>query len=116
MQRSFHKIRQFLPVSVIALGLGACATTTTTSQSSQQVSVESMLRVADVTRSGGDLVNAVGLYQRAHELAPQDERPLVALGQISPSSARRRAPPRPIARPSPRRPPMWKRGAGSAPP
>ena len=91
MHRSFHKIRQFLPVSVIALGLGACATTTA-SQSSQQVSVESMLRVADLTRSGGDLVNAVGLYQRAHELAPQDERPLVALGQIfaqlgSPASA-----------------------------
>ncbi len=81
MHRSFRKIRQFLPVSVIALGLGACATTTA-SQSSQQVSVESMLRVADLTRSGGDLVNAVGLYQRAHELAPQDERPLVALGQI----------------------------------
>ena len=51
-----------------------------------------MLRVADMTRSGGDLVNAVGLYQRAHELAPQDERPLIALGQIfaqlgSPASA-----------------------------
>lgn len=92
MHRTFRKIRQFLPVSVIALGLGACATTTTTSQTSDQVSVESMLRVADLTRSGGDLMNAVGLYQRAHELAPQDERPLIALGQIfaqlgSPSSA-----------------------------
>lgn len=91
MHRSFDKIRQFLPVPVIALSLAACASTTATQQT-QEVTIDSMLRVADMTRSGGDLVNAVGLYQRAHELAPHDERPLVALGQVfaqlgSPASA-----------------------------
>lgn len=91
MHRSFDKIRQFLPVSVVALSLGACAATSPSSQT-QQVSVDSMIRVADLTRGSGDLVNAVGLYQRAHELDPQDVRPLLALGQIfaqlgSPASA-----------------------------
>jgi Flp pilus assembly protein TadD len=91
MHGTFDKIRRFMPVSVIALGLGACATTSST-QPTQQVTVDSMLRVAELTRSGGDLVNAVGLYQRAHELAPQDERPLIALGKVfsqlgSPTSA-----------------------------
>jgi len=91
MHRSFDKIRQLLPVSVVALSLGACAATSPSSQG-PQVTADSMIRVADMTRGSGDLVNAVGLYQRAHEVAPDDVRPLLALGQIftqlgSPASA-----------------------------
>jgi len=91
MHRSFDKIRHLLPVSVVALSLGACAATSPSSEA-PQVTVDSMIRVADLTRSSGDLVNAVGLYQRAHETAPDDVRPLLALGQIftqlgSPASA-----------------------------
>src|SRR5690242_1747498 len=39
-----------------------------------------LLRVADATRESGDKATAVRLYQRAHELAPQDPVPLVHLG------------------------------------
>ena len=41
---------------------------------------ETMLKVADETRAGGDLGNAVGLYRRAHELAPRDPVPLARAG------------------------------------
>jgi Flp pilus assembly protein TadD len=43
-------------------------------------SAETMLKVADETRAGGDLGNAVGLYRRAHELAPRDPVPLARAG------------------------------------
>jgi Flp pilus assembly protein TadD len=39
-----------------------------------------LLRIADATRAGGDPANAIGLYRRAHELAPQDPAPLARLG------------------------------------
>ena len=41
---------------------------------------ETMLKVADDTRAGGDPGNAVGLYRRAHELAPRDPVPLARAG------------------------------------
>jgi Flp pilus assembly protein TadD/cell division septation protein DedD len=39
-----------------------------------------ILRIADATRAGGDPASAIGLYRRAHELAPKDATPLVRLG------------------------------------
>ncbi|MGF1608975.1 MAG: hypothetical protein ACFCUQ_06240 [Kiloniellales bacterium] len=39
-----------------------------------------ILRVADATRARGDLATAAGLYQRAHELAPERVEPLIRLG------------------------------------
>jgi Flp pilus assembly protein TadD/cell division protein FtsN len=42
---------------------------------------DTMLKVADETRAGGDLGNAVGLYRRAHELAPRDPVPLARAGE-----------------------------------
>jgi Flp pilus assembly protein TadD/septal ring-binding cell division protein DamX len=43
-------------------------------------SADTMLKVADETRAGGDLSSAVGLYRRAHELAPRDPVPLARAG------------------------------------
>jgi len=39
-----------------------------------------LMRIADATRAGGDPASAIGLYRRAHELAPQDATPLARLG------------------------------------
>jgi Flp pilus assembly protein TadD len=39
-----------------------------------------LLRIADATRAGGDPASAIGLYRRAHELAPEDATPLARLG------------------------------------
>src|SRR5471030_1989766 len=39
-----------------------------------------LLRIADATRAGGDSANAIGLYRRAHALAPKDATPLARLG------------------------------------
>lgn len=44
-------------------------------------SAETMLKVADDTRAGGDLGSAVGLYRRAHELALRDPVPLARAGE-----------------------------------
>jgi len=43
--------------------------------------VSVMLRVADSTRESGDPAAAVPLYRRAHKLAPEDPRPLIALAE-----------------------------------
>src|SRR5262249_21263498 len=40
-----------------------------------------MLKVADETRAGGDLANAVGLYRRAPEMDPHDPVPLARAGE-----------------------------------
>lgn len=42
--------------------------------------IQPILRVADATRARGDLATAAGLYQRAHELAPERVEPLIRLG------------------------------------
>jgi Flp pilus assembly protein TadD/septal ring-binding cell division protein DamX len=42
---------------------------------------ETILKVADDTRAGGDLGNAVGLYRRAHEMDPHDPVPLARAGE-----------------------------------
>jgi Flp pilus assembly protein TadD len=39
-----------------------------------------LIRIADATRAGGDAGSAIGLYQRAHEVAPKDPVPLARLG------------------------------------
>ncbi|HXP74552.1 MAG TPA: tetratricopeptide repeat protein [Stellaceae bacterium] len=44
-------------------------------------SEDTMLKVADETRAGGDLGNAVGLYRRAHEMAPRDPVPMARAGE-----------------------------------
>jgi Flp pilus assembly protein TadD len=38
------------------------------------------MRIGAAARSGGDLPNAVGVYRRAAEMAPQDPAPLIAAG------------------------------------
>jgi Flp pilus assembly protein TadD len=39
-----------------------------------------LMRIAAAAQSGGDLPNAVGVYRRAAEMAPQDPAPLIAAG------------------------------------
>src|SRR5215475_15797083 len=42
-----------------------------------------LMRIAAAAQSGGDLPNAVGVYRRAAEMAPQDPAPLIAAGDRS---------------------------------
>lgn len=39
-----------------------------------------LMRIGAAARAGGDLPNAVGVYRRAAEMAPQDPAPLIAAG------------------------------------
>ena len=39
-----------------------------------------LMRIGAAAQSGGDLPNAVGVYRRAAEMAPQDPAPLIAAG------------------------------------
>lgn len=45
-----------------------------------EVTSESLMRVADATRASGELTTAAGMYNRAHELAPDEIAPLLSLG------------------------------------
>lgn len=68
----------------LLLPLGACASDGLSSIGQRGgenlVNAASLMRVADVTRAKGEYATAAGLYNRAHELAPQDTAPLLALG------------------------------------
>ena len=41
-----------------------------------------LMRIGAAAQSGGDLPNALGVYRRAAELAPQDPAPLIAAGNV----------------------------------
>jgi Flp pilus assembly protein TadD len=41
-----------------------------------------LMRIGAAAQSGGDLPNAVGVYRRAAEMAPQDPVPLIAAGDV----------------------------------
>jgi Flp pilus assembly protein TadD len=41
-----------------------------------------LMRIGAAARTGGDLPNAVGVYRRAAEMAPQDPAPLIAAGDV----------------------------------
>ena len=60
---------------VLGLLLAACQSTPP-SNGPQAQTEESILRVADDTRAGGDPQTAISLYRRAHEMAPKDPAPL----------------------------------------
>ena len=47
---------------------------------SPEQTYDTLMKVADATRAGGDLSNAVSLYRRAHQLQPQSVQPLQRLG------------------------------------
>lgn len=69
----------------LLLVAGAACTTgeadRTESEAPSATSLESLLRIADATRAGGDLRTAVRVYRRAHDLYPQAPEPLVGLGE-----------------------------------
>src|SRR5215470_15851643 len=60
--------------------LGTRASGATAGNLAPEQSADTMLKIADETRAGGDLANAVALYRRAHELAPRDPVPLARAG------------------------------------
>src|SRR5215472_15235369 len=60
--------------------LGTRASGGTPGNSAPEQNEATMLKVADDTRAGGDLGNAVGLYRRAHEMDPRDPVPLARAG------------------------------------
>jgi Flp pilus assembly protein TadD len=41
-----------------------------------------LMRIGTAAQSGGDLPNALGVYRRAAEMAPQDPAPLIAAGDV----------------------------------
>src|SRR6516165_119955 len=41
-----------------------------------------LMRIGAAAQSGGDLPNAVGIYRRAAEMAPQEPAPLIAAGNV----------------------------------
>src|SRR6516164_60635 len=45
-------------------------------------SYDSLMRIAAAARGGGDLVNALGVYRRAAEIAPLNPAPLVGAGDV----------------------------------
>ncbi|HKF72589.1 MAG TPA: tetratricopeptide repeat protein [Stellaceae bacterium] len=59
---------------------GTRASGATAGNLAPEQSADTMLKVADETRAGGDLANAVALYRRAHELSPRDPAPLARAG------------------------------------
>jgi Flp pilus assembly protein TadD/cell division protein FtsN len=60
---------------------GTRASGATPANLAPEQSAETLVKVADQTRAGGDLGNAVALYRRAHELAPSDPVPLARTGE-----------------------------------
>ena len=67
-----------LPALSVALALSACSSN---AEQPTVVSSAAVIRVAEMTRDGGDLTGAAGLYQKAHEIDPTDPKPLIQLGQ-----------------------------------
>lgn len=74
-----------LVLTIVGTGLAACAgsvpTASERAREDRQSQVDQILRVADTTRRGGDFVSAAGLYRRAHQMAPKQAAPLIALGE-----------------------------------
>jgi len=68
----------------VGVGLAGCAgmppTAGQIADENRDSQVAQILRVAETTRRGGDLVSAAGLYRRAHDMAPEKAAPLIALG------------------------------------
>ena len=80
-----------LILSSVVLGLAACATP------QQHLDIgsvngrdgggavptyDSLMRIGEAARGGGDLVNALGVYRRASERDPLNPAPLVAAGDV----------------------------------
>jgi Flp pilus assembly protein TadD/cell division septation protein DedD len=64
---------------ILGLLLTACQGGPSTDGLPPGQTAETMMRVADDTRAGGDPATAVNLYRRAHEMKPSDPEPLARL-------------------------------------
>jgi Flp pilus assembly protein TadD len=67
--------------------LAACSGQVPSFEEIKQDNTESragqLLRIADSTRQGGDLGSALALYRRAHAMAPDEMKPLIAIGETA---------------------------------
>jgi Flp pilus assembly protein TadD len=75
---------RILAGALLALLLGACGTPPPSEpeirEQNQTAKTAQIMRVADTTAQGGDLLTAASLYRRAAHMAPTDPVPLVKLG------------------------------------
>lgn len=82
-----RRVAARLLAASLLVPLGACASDGWLSSgfspatAAGDVDAASLMRVADATRASGDLASAAGMYNRAHQLAPDDVAPLLALGE-----------------------------------
>ena len=80
-----NSLKASVLVSLLCANLMACAGAVPTAEEmaadDHRSQVEQILRVAESTRAGGDLASAVGLYRRAHLLAPERADALVEMGR-----------------------------------
>ena len=80
LHRNFH-----WPMLGLALLLAACGGAIPTAEerrSEQEVAgYNQIMRIAAVTKSGGDLISAANFYRRAHRMKPAAVAPLLRLGK-----------------------------------
>lgn len=85
-QRGWRHWSTGIVISVLFV-VGACVQAPPTEQEiaeeSRQAGIDQIMRIADSTREGGDVAAAAGLYRRAHQLAPEQVAPLIALGETN---------------------------------
>jgi Flp pilus assembly protein TadD len=80
---SFWNRTALRPALLASLLLTACANTPSEAESGLVTSdIASMMRIAGSARQAGDPAAAIPIYKRAHELNPEDPRPLVELGSV----------------------------------
>jgi Flp pilus assembly protein TadD/cell division protein FtsN len=91
--------KALLGAALCALVLGGCATggeqgvgdvagRQSPGSVPANVTVDTLLNIAERTRAAGDPSAAIGFYRRANAVAPQDVRPLIGLGEtLNQSSA-----------------------------
>jgi|GEM_PF-1908228 len=78
-------IHRFICV-IIMIGLSACAAAPGPEQLKQDdtaAKAGQFMRVAETTRAGGDLINALVLYQRAAAVRPDWLDPVMAMGDTA---------------------------------
>ncbi|HEY0837026.1 MAG TPA: tetratricopeptide repeat protein [Azospirillum sp.] len=76
--------RATLPAALLAvsLALSACQTAKDGDRASGGQTYDAMMRIAETTRSQGDLFSAATMYRRAHQASQSRVEPLVALATV----------------------------------